>query len=329
MTTLPPQPAAAQAALPPLDRPAAAALLAETSRSIAGVLRGHPEVVQLVLAAVLARGHVLLEDVPGVGKTTLARTFAKALGCSFARIQFTADMLPSDVLGVQVLDMAASTFRFKKGPIFAEIVLADEINRASPKTQSAMLEAMGEAHITLDDSVYPLPEVFCVLATQNPVEHHGAYPLPESQLDRFMVRLSVGYPPSADELQLILQPQGPTQVLADLQTCVGTPRLLQLQALVRQVRLGEPVAAYLLALVQATRSHADIVLGCSPRGSLALAQMARAWAFVQGRDFVLPDDVKALVVPVLSHRLALAAGGGRSAATAVLEQLVESVAVPR
>lgn len=306
-------------------------LTQKASDAIAKVLRGHPDGVRLVLAAILARGHVLLEDVPGVGKTTLARTVARVLGCSFSRIQFTADMLPADVLGVQVLDPRVGAFSFKKGPIFAEVVLADEINRASPKTQSAMLECMGEARVTVDDAVYRLPDLFSVIATQNPVEHHGAYPLPESQLDRFMVRLSLGYPPREDERALILQPDRPGQELANLGDILTPLQVTAMQALVREVSMSEPVADYLLAYVEATRRHGEILLGCSPRGSVALAGMARAWAFVAGRKFVLPDDIKALAAPVLGHRLVLAgpSGSSRHAASAILSSIGEQIPAPR
>jgi MoxR-like ATPase len=316
---------------PALSQADARRLVVRATEAISSVLRGHGDAVRLVLAAILARGHVLLEDVPGVGKTTLARTVAKVLGGSFARIQFTADMLPADVLGVQVLDPRVGTFSFRRGPIFAEVVLADEINRASPKTQSAMLEAMGEGRVTIDDASYKLPDLFSVLATQNPVEHHGAYPLPESQLDRFMIRVSLGYPPADDERALVLNPDQPGQRLADLGEVLAPSQVTAVQALVRTVKMSDPVADYLLALVNATRRHGDILLGCSPRGSVALAAMARAWAFVGGRDHVLPDDIKDLVVPVLAHRLMLAgpSSSGRQQAHALLAEITQQVAVPR
>lgn len=296
---------------------------------ISEVLRGHGDVAQLVLAAVLARGHVLLEDVPGVGKTTMARVMARVLGLSLSRIQFTADMLPTDVLGVQILDTATGKLAFRRGPIFAEMVLADEINRASPKTQSAMLEAMGEGRVTVEDTQHHLPELFCVLATQNPTEHHGAYPLPESQLDRFMVRTSLGYPPTEDERALILAPESPVQRLAALPRALGPGELLGLRQHVRKVVMQPIVADYLLAIVQATRRHPDIALGCSPRGALAMANLARAWAFLQGRTHVLPDDVRDIVRPTLGHRIMLAGAGGAETRDAVLEAIVAATAVPR
>jgi MoxR-like ATPase len=301
--------------------------------ALSAVLRGNDEAVRLVLAAVMARGHVLIEDVPGVGKTTLARAVARVLGCSFSRMQFTADMLPADVLGVHVLDPREGRFEFKRGPIFAHVVLADEINRASPKTQSAMLEAMSDRHVTVDEATFPLPDVFTVLATQNPVEHHGAYPLPESQLDRFMVRLAIGYPPRDEERKLILSPGEPEENLGNIGHLLSPPEVRAIQGLIDQVTLAEPVVNYLLALVAATRGHPDVVLGCSPRGSIVFAAMARAWAFLNGRNFVLPDDVQRLARPTLSHRVIVAggptAGGVRQEAQLVVDDIVAKVPVPR
>ena len=326
-----PTPATTPTAPPQADAGAARHLLGKAVEAIGSVVRGHPHAVRLVMAAVIGRGHVLLEDVPGVGKTTLARAVARVLGSSFARVQFTADMLPSDVLGLQILDPTSGQLVFRRGPIFAEMVLADEINRASPKTQSAMLEAMGEGRITVDDATHSLPQLFSVLATQNPVEHHGAYPLPESQLDRFMLCLSLGYPPREEERALLLRPQEPGLLLAGLAPVCGPADVLTMQQLARQVVLSDAVAAYMMDLVEATRRHPDILLGISPRGSLALARMARAWAFVQGRDFVLPDDVQQLAPAVLAHRLALVGGSGnsRAQALATLRDVVEQVDVPR
>ena len=321
---------------PPTQIPAAAPLaFADAHRQatrcvadIGHVLRGHEGEVRLVVAAALARGHVLLEDVPGVGKTTLARSVARVLGASFRRVQFTADMLPGDVLGVQVLAPGGG-LTFRPGPIFADVVLADEINRASPKAQSAMLEAMQERAVTVDDATHPLPESFCVLATQNPQEHHGAYPLPESQLDRFMVRLGLGYPPAEEELDLLEAPLGPAQRLAATEPALGSGGFAALQRAVHLVAMHTDVARYALALVRATREHPQVALGVSPRGSLAMAALARAWALLAGREYVVPDDVKKLAPHVLAHRLGLRGQGSGEAATALIEQIVATVPAPR
>lgn len=298
--------------------------------AVTSVLRGHAVAVRQVLATVLARGHILLEDVPGVGKTTLARALAAVLGRSFARIQFTADMLPSDVMGVQIFDREAGTFVFRKGPLFAQVVLADEINRASPKTQSAMLEAMEEGCVTVDDRTHRLPQPFLVIATQNPVEHHGAYPLPESQLDRFAASLSLGYPGADDERALVLAPLDPAQHLAKLKPVLEDGDLARMQAAVDGVKIAGVVSEYLLSIVTASRQHADIALGCSPRGTLVFAQLARAWALMHGRSFVMPDDVKAVAELALVHRVMLSGGtSGRQAVRAVVRDLLNRLPVPR
>ena len=278
--------------------------LLQVERDVLAVVRGNPEAVRLALAAILAGGHVLLEGVPGLAKTLAVKTLAQAVSASFRRIQFTADLLPSDVLGVQILEAATGSLRFKRGPIFAHLVLADEINRASPKTQSALLEAMADGQISVDDETHPLPPPFCVLATQNPVEHHGAYPLPESQLDRFLLCLSLGYPPAEDERALLVQNKSADDALRTLSARLDPAGLLRLQAAARAVTLSDAVAQYLLAIVEGTRRHAGLELGCSPRGALAWGSLARARAFLDGRAFVLPDDVKATAHAVLVHRIA-------------------------
>ncbi|MEE8409084.1 MAG: MoxR family ATPase [Myxococcota bacterium] len=325
--------AEAGATLPRIEAAETRVRLEQAIEAVATVLWGNNEAVRLVFAAVAARGHILLEDIPGVGKTTLARAVARVLGCSFSRVQFTADMLPSDVLGVHVLDPKEGRFEFKKGPIFADVILADEINRASPKTQSAMLEAMSDRQVTVDRSSFRLPEVFTVIATQNPVEHHGAYPLPESQLDRFMARITLGYPPKEEERALILSPGEPERNLAAIEPVFDPGAVAAIQRLVESVRVSEPVADYILALAEATRHHPDILLGCSPRGSVVFAAMARARAFLEGRDFVLPDDVQELAATILTHRIIVAAGparsGSRQAAQMVVEDIVAQVPVPR
>ncbi len=295
---------------------------------IARVVRGNPQATKVVLAAVMADGHVLIEDVPGVGKTTLARTSARVLGCRFSRIQFTSDMLPSDVSGGQILDPDTGTLRFRKGPLFAQIVLADEINRASPKTQSALLEAMADRQVTVDDETHPLPRPFFLIATQNPIEHHGAYPLPESQLDRFLVRIKLGYPPKSDERALLLEPAGAESAFVATEVVLSPDDILAIQARVKAVRVDETVADYMLALADETRRRPEVALGVSPRGTLAWARLCRAWAFFDGRDFVLPDDVKAMAPYVLPHRLVLVRGDISRAEQWVAE-LLDDVPVPR
>ena len=274
--------------------------LRDLQASVEAVVHGKTELVTHVLTAVLARGHVLLEDVPGTGKTTLAHAVARALGCSFSRVQFTADLLPSDILGVTVFETEASTFRFQPGPVFNHIVLADEINRTPPKTQSALLEAMNERQVSVDGTVHPLPAPFHVIATQNPLEHHGTFPLPESQLDRFLMRLEVGYPDAESERQL-LREAGRAPRLA---RSVLTPEdLVALQDEAAAVSLHQDIEDYVLGLVRATREHPDVELGVSPRGSQALVRAARARALLLGRGHVEPDDVQAVALPVLAHRI--------------------------
>ena len=297
--------------------------------AIGKVLRGKPQVVDQVLVAALAGGHVLLEDVPGVGKTTLAKAFAKTLGVGFARVQFTPDLLPSDILGSLVLDREAGTFAFRKGPIFTHVLLADEINRASPRTQSALLEAMSEGHVTVDGATHRLEPPFLVLATQNPSDHHGTYPLPEAQLDRFLLRLSIGYP-SREETRQLLFARATVDPLDALEPILPEGGLVALQHEVREIRVESSVADYLVALVEATRAHPDVELGASPRGALALFRASQARAKIEGRGFVAPDDVSALAVPVLAHRLVLgpeAKYAGRTG-DGIVRAIVEAEPVP-
>jgi MoxR-like ATPase len=296
--------------------------------NVARALVGKPEVIRLAVIGLLARGHVLIEDVPGVGKTTLAAALARSIGGGFQRIQFTSDMLPSDILGVTVYQPDRGEFVFKPGPLFTNIVLADEINRTTPKTQSSLLEAMNEAQVSLDHSTYPLPRPFMVLATQNPLEYEGTHALPESQLDRFLLRIRIGYP-GADDEKAILR-GGRAAAAETLGPVVETADVHGLQEDVERVRAEDSVLDYLMALVTATRTSPQLRLGVSPRGALALLRAARARALIDGRDFVVPDDVKSLAVPALAHRvLPRGAAGPETDAEAVVTALVADLPVPR
>jgi MoxR-like ATPase len=297
--------------------------------NLSRALVGKAEVVRLAVVGLLARGHLLIEDVPGVGKTTLAAALARSLGISFQRIQFTSDMLPSDVLGVAVYEPDKHEFVFKPGPIFTNVVLADEINRTTPKTQSSLLEAMNEAQVSLDHTTHPLPRPFMVLATQNPREHAGTFPLPESQLDRFLLRIRIGYPSEADE-RTILRGAG-LPVAETLETVLDAADVVELQEAAETVRADDSVLDYVLSIVTATRRSRLLSLGVSPRGSLALLRAARAHALADGRDYLVPDDVKRLAVPALAHRILLASSsaGGADGAEAVIRTIVQDVPVPR
>ena len=286
-----------------LAAPVALSKLNELEGSLNSVIRGKPEVVRLSMVCLLARGHLLIEDVPGVGKTTLAQAMARSVDCSFHRLRFTSDMLPSDVLGVTIYNARSQEFEFKPGPIFTNFLLADEINRATPKTQSALLEAMNEMQITIEGRSHPLEQPFMVLATQNPVEHHGTYPLPESQLDRFLMRIRIGYPERDAEREIVRSlGSGHAQ---SVRIVLSTAELLQLQEQVGQVGVDDSLVDYMLAIVEKTRSHESLALGVSPRGAQALYRAAQALALMEGRDYVIPDDIKRLVVPVFAHRVAI------------------------
>ena len=303
-------------------------LVARTQAEIARAIVGKAPIVELLLVALLCEGHVLLEDVPGTGKTTLARAVAAALGCSFQRIQFTPDLLPSDVTGLSFFNQKLGEFQFRQGPVFAQVLLTDEINRATPRTQSALLEAMQERTVTIDGETRPLPRPFLVLATQNPVELEGTFPLPEAQLDRFLIRLSIGYPSPEEEEEILVRYER-SNPLAELTAVLSAEELRQLQAEVRSVGVTPVVRRYLVELVLATRQHPDVELGASPRGSLALYQTAQARAALRGRAFVLPDDVKAMAEAVLNHRLMLTAEArlrGRTPATIIAQILAQTPA---
>ena len=280
-------------------------LAARVTANVERVIVGKRREVELVLVALLCRGHVLIEDVPGVGKTVLAKAIARSIGASFKRIQFTPDLLPSDVTGVSMFDPQHSRFEFRPGPVFAQLLLADEINRATPKTQSALLEAMEEAQVTVDGVTHRLPLPFVVLATENPIDYEGTFPLPEAQLDRFLIRLSLGYPGRGGEIEM-LERQHRMHPLDTIGQVVEVGQLVAAQEAIKDVRVDPQVAEYVVSIVEATRRHPDIQLGASPRGSLALYNAARALAALQGRSFALPDDVKALAVPTLAHRLIVA-----------------------
>ena len=266
------------------------------------VIIGKHDVVELALLALLCQGHILIEDVPGTGKTMLARSVARSIGCSFRRIQFTPDMLPSDVTGVSVFNQKNHEFEFRPGPVFAQLVLADEINRATPKTQSALLESMDERQVTVDGQTYPMDKPFLVLATQNPIEYEGTFPLPEAQLDRFMLRINIGYPDKSSEVS-ILGAQQYAHPINSLEQVVSNPELLEAQEAVKQVYADNAIKEYIVNLCVATRSHPDVYLGVSPRGSLALYRTSQALAAIRNRDYIIPDDVKFLAEPTMAHRL--------------------------
>lgn len=306
-----------------------AALLGSLRDNIGRVFLGKPEVVRFVTVALLADGHVLLDDVPGVGKTLLAKALARSLACKFNRIQFTPDLLPADLLGVTIYKAQTGEFSFQPGPVFAEVVLADEVNRATPRTQSALLEAMQERQVTTDGVTRPLGPSFIVIATQNPHEFEGTYPLPESQLDRFMLRVRVGYPTRETERAILLQHRAGEPV-ETLQPVLKPNDVLALQKHTREVRVDPAIADYILALVDATRAHAELALCSSIRGALALYRAVQAFAVTDGRDYAVPDDVKALAEPVLAHRLVTRtwAAGGHPDAGPVVRDILSKLKVP-
>ena len=307
-----------------------ARLVTQLIENIGQALLGKQDVIRMAVVGLLADGHILIEDVPGVGKTLLGRALARSISGTFRRIQFTPDLLPSDILGTNVWNAQSATFVFKPGPVFANVILADEINRTTPRTQSALLEAMNDRQVSIDGTTHELPAPFLVFATQNPFEFEGTYPLPESQLDRFMLRIRVGYPPRDEELRM-LREHRTGEPMDRVQTILGPDEVLQLQQQVRQVEVHDDLAAYLLDIVQATRDNEHLSVGASPRAALNLYRAAQASAFVDGRDYVTPDDIKALAVPVLAHRVIAASqlyGAGSSYAEQVIRDIVEAVPVP-
>ena len=297
--------------------------------NIEKTIQGKADVIRLALIAMVAEGHVLIEDIPGVGKTMLAKSLARSVGCTWSRIQFTPDLLPTDVTGVSIYDTKSEQFEFKAGAVFANICLADEINRASPKTQSALLECMEERQVTVDGTTHVLEEPFMVIATQNPVEHEGTYPLPESQLDRFTMRLSMGYPSRDSELE-ILERHGAQQPLNDLDAVAGPEEIVDLIKRARDVHVAPSLKRYIVQMTESTRDHPDVYLGASPRASLYLLRTARAVAASRGRDYVVPDDIKDIVTPVLAHRILLSPEAQMRGASAeeILDALVGRVPIP-
>ncbi len=293
------------------------------------VIVGKHQTLEMIVIGLLCQGHLLIEDVPGVGKTMLARSLAKSMGCTFSRIQFTPDMLPSDVTGVSIFNQESRQFEYRPGPLMAQIVLADEINRATPKTQSALLEAMEERQTTVDGITHPLPRPFLVLATQNPIEYEGTFPLPEAQLDRFLLRVRLGYPNLMDEIR-VLERQQLRHPIEELQPVISTQELKEMQEAIKNVYVAQGVKRYMVELTRQTREHGDIYLGASPRGSLGLFRSGQARAAISGRDYVLPDDIKALAVPVLAHRMVVSPSARLRNLTAdkIVQEIMNNLPVP-
>ncbi|MGA9354300.1 MAG: MoxR family ATPase [Terriglobales bacterium] len=305
---------------------------ADLEAALRTVIRGKDDALRLALVSIFARGHLLIEGVPGVGKTTLGQTLARAIDCTFQRVQFTSDMLPSDVLGISIYSANEQKFEFKRGPVFANVLLADEINRTTPKTQSALLEAMNEGQVTVDAYSYPLPQPFLVIATQNPIEHHGTYPLPESQLDRFLMRIRMGYPEASAEREILRSEAGTAQ-LEKLRPVLNAGDVIEIQQAVTEVHVDESLITYALAIVARTRASEYLSLGVSPRGSQMFYRAAQAMAFLEGRDYCTPEDFKPLAVPVFAHRVVVNAHYASTLKKSeqseqVLKEIVESVPVP-
>ncbi len=297
--------------------------------NLKNVIIGKDETLLMTIIAFLCQGHILIEDVPGVGKTMLARSLAKSLGCSFKRIQFTPDMLPSDVTGVSIFNQNTREFEFRPGPLMAQIVLGDEINRATPKTQSALLEAMEERQITVDGTTHMLPQPFMVMATQNPIEYEGTFPLPEAQLDRFLMRIDLGYTSLSNEIK-ILEQQKLIHPILELEAVVSTEEILEVQAAIKHVHVSSPVKRYIVEMVRETREHPEVFLGASPRGSLGMYRSGQAHAALSGRDYVLPDDIKLLAPKILPHRIVVSPAARLTdvSATRIVREILDSLAVP-
>jgi MoxR-like ATPase len=308
-------------------------LLDHLVQEVETVFHGKREVVRLAVAALLARGHILFEDVPGVGKTTLSHALAKALGLSFRRIQFTSDLLPSDVLGVSIYNPQTTQFETRRGPIFTNVVVADEINRAPPRTQSGLLEAMQDGRVTIDDETFDLPSPFLVMATQNPLEHHGTYPLPESQLDRFLMRITIGYPDDAAERTILTESRSFAPVIDRVRTVLSPAQVIALQDRIEEVEVDPAILDYLMAIVQRTRTTPKLRMGVSPRGNISVFRAARAYALTRGRTYLIPDDVRDLIIPCMAHRILPAGASGSTydvhdEAAAILEGILGEVEAP-
>ena len=321
------------AAAPTTDSRPSLELLDHLVQEVETVFHGKKEVVRLALAALLARGHILFEDVPGVGKTTLSHALAKTLGLGFRRVQFTSDLLPSDVLGVSIYNPQTTSFEIRQGPIFTNVVVADEINRAPPRTQSGLLEAMQDGSVTIDDQTFSLPRPFLVMATQNPLEHHGTYPLPESQLDRFLMRITIGYPDGDAERRILAESASLEPVVDRLRSVLTPPQVLRLQSRVEEVEVDPAILDYLMTIVERTRTTPKLRMGVSPRGNILVFRAARAYALTHGRTYLVPDDVRDLIVPCLAHRILPAGAAGTAfdvhdEAASVLEGILDEVEAP-
>ena len=321
------------AAAPTTDSRPSLELLDHLVQEVETVFHGKKEVVRLALAALLARGHILFEDVPGVGKTTLSHALAKTLGLGFRRVQFTSDLLPSDVLGVSIYNPQTTSFEIRQGPIFTNVVVADEINRAPPRTQSGLLEAMQDGSVTIDDQTFSLPRPFLVMATQNPLEHHGTYPLPESQLDRFLMRITIGYPDGDAERRILTESASLEPVVDRLKSVLTPPQVLRLQNRVEEVEVDPAILDYLMTIIERTRTTTKLRMGVSPRGNISVFRAARAYALTHGRTYLVPDDIRDLIVPCLAHRILPAGATGTTfdvhdEATTVLEGILDEVEAP-